>query len=245
MKKVLASIGIGNATVDTVLASSTVQPGQSVDAEIHIEGGSAEQSVDAVELDVETQCATDDGYTEVSVGRLRLSDDFTVEPGESDVRTATIDIPYATPVTLGRVQVWVETELDIAMAVDPDDRDHLEVDPTPRMQAVFDAMDDLGFSFRAAECQVDRAGRYASGQSFVQEFEFHAAGGPFGGRVDEVELVFLPAADALTVFVEVDRRAGLLTELADADERTTSVSVDSTDAAVVRDQLRTTIERFA
>ncbi len=245
MKKVLASVGIGNATVDTVLASSTVEPGQSVDAEIHIEGGSAEQTVDAVELEVETRCATDDGYTEVDVGRFRLSDGLTIEPGENDVRTATLDIPYATPVTLGRVEVWVETELDIPMAVDPEDRDHLDVRPTPRMQAVFDAMDELGLSFRSAECQLDRTGRYASGRAFVQEFEFHAADGPFRGRVDEVELVFDPAADALTVFVEVDRRASVLSELADTDERTTSITVDSTDVAAIRDRLETAIERFA
>jgi sporulation-control protein len=244
MKKVLASVGIGNATVDTVLASSTVQPGQSVDAEIHVEGGSAEQTVDAIELDVETRCATEDGSTEVDVGRLRLSDGFTIEPGQSDVRSATIDIPYATPITLGRVEVWVETELDIAMAVDPEDRDHLDVQPTPRMQAVFDAMDELGFSFRSAECQIEHSGRYAAGRAFVQEFEFHAAGGPFRGQVDEVELVFDPAADALTVFVEVDRRAGILSELADADEQTTSISVESTDVATVRDQLEAVVEQF-
>jgi sporulation-control protein len=59
-----------------------------------------------------------------------------------------------------------------------------------------------------------------------------------------VELVFDPATDALTVFVEVDRRAGILSELADADEQTTSISVESTDVATVRDQLEAVVEQF-
>nr|WP_245756815.1 sporulation protein [Halogranum rubrum] len=33
MKRILASVGIGNASVDTVLPSSTVTPGESVDAD--------------------------------------------------------------------------------------------------------------------------------------------------------------------------------------------------------------------
>jgi sporulation-control protein len=47
MKKVLASIGIGAATVDTVLPSQTVTPGETVPADVHITGGDVEQdSVD-------------------------------------------------------------------------------------------------------------------------------------------------------------------------------------------------------
>jgi sporulation-control protein len=245
MKKVLASIGIGNATVDTVLASTTVEPGTSVDAEIHTEGGSAEQTVESIELELETRYATEDGYEEATVDRLRLSDGFTVGPGQSDVRSTTVEIPYQTPVTLGRVDVWIETELDIPMAVDPEDRDQLEVRPTPRMQAVFDAMEELGFSFRSAECEADPYGRYAIGRPFVQEFEFRPSGGSFVGRLDEVELVCHPSAEELTVFVEVDRRGGLLSELADTDERKTSLTVSDADAATVRRRLEDAIERHA
>lgn len=50
MKKILASIGIGSATVDTVLPSTTVTPGETVDAEINISGGSAEQDIRSIDL---------------------------------------------------------------------------------------------------------------------------------------------------------------------------------------------------
>jgi len=138
--------------------------------------------------------------------------------------------------------VWVETELDIYLAVDPEDKDYLEVKPTPRLQAVFDAMDDLGFSLRTAECEADPYGRYASGQRFIQEFEFRANSGPFHGSLDEVELVALPDRESLTVFLEVDRRGGLLSEMAETDERKTSLTIDSTDVGQIREELQTTIE---
>jgi sporulation-control protein len=245
MKRILASVGIGNASVDTVLPSSTVTPGESIDAEIHVTGGSVEQEVRSIDLEVETRYAAEDGYSEMTIDKLRLTDGLTIEPDHDDVIPVTIDIPYTTPVTLGTVDVWVETELEIDMAVDPEDKDYLDVRPTPRMQAVFDAAEELGFTFRSAECEADPYGRYTSGRRFVQEFEFRPQSGPFAGKIDEIELVFVPSADELTVFLEVDRRGGLLSELADTDERKTRFSVRDENPSQVTEKLRQTIEKHA
>lgn len=242
MKKVLASIGIGNATVDTVLPSETVRPGETLDAEVHIAGGDVEQEVGTIRFELETRYLTDDGYQETDIDRFTLTDGLTIEPGQEETRPVTIDIPYSTPITLGQIDVWVETELDIDLAVDPEDKDYLEVKPTPRLQAVFDAMDDLGLSLRTAECEADPYGRYASRQRFIQEFEFRANSGPFHGSLDEIELVALPDRESLTVFLEVDRRGGLLSEMAETDERKTSLTIDSTDVGQIREELQTTIE---
>jgi sporulation-control protein len=48
--------------------------------------------------------------------------------------------------------------------------------------------------------------------------------------------------DALTVYAEVDRRGGLLAEMADADECTTRFTVESADAGTVQTDLRRAIE---
>lgn len=242
MKKVLARIGIGNATVDTVLPSETVRPGETVDAEVRITGGNVEQEIGTIRFELETRYRTDDGYREIDIDRFTLAEGLTIEPGQEETRPVSITIPYATPVTVGGVAVWVETELDIEMAVDPEDKDYLDVRPTPRLQAVFDAMDDLGFSLRSAECEADPYGRYGSGHRFIQEFEFEATGGRFRGAVDEIELVARPGPDELTLFLEVDRRGGLLSELADADERKVSTTIRSTDVSEVRSQVETLIE---
>ena len=245
MKKVLASIGIGSATVDTILPSASVTPGETVDAEVHIRGGDAEQDVGRIRFELETRYATEEGYAEADISRFTLAESLTIRPDQEETRDVEIEIPYRTPVTLGNVDVWVETELDIDWAVDPEDKDYLDVQPTPRLQAVFDAVDELGFSFRTAECEADPYGRYAGGQRFVQEFEFRAQAGPFRGSIDELELIAIPGAEELELFVEVDRRGGLLSELADVDERKARTTIRDADVGAVRDELRALIERHA
>jgi sporulation-control protein len=245
MKKVLASIGIGNATVDTVLPTETVRPGETVDADVHITGGDVEQEIGTVRFEIETRYRTEEGYEEVDIDRFTLAEGLMIDAGEEETRQVSIDIPYATPITTGGIEVWVETELDIDLAVDPEDKDHLDVRPTPRLQTVFDAMDDLGFSLRTAECEADPHGHYTSGRRFVQEFEFRANAGKFRDDIDEVELVARPGPDELTLFPEIDRRAGLLREMADIDERRSRLTVESTDVATIRDDLADLIRKHS
>lgn len=245
MKKILASVGIGAATVDTVLPSTTVTPGETVEAEININGGTTEQEINAIDLELRTRYQTDEGYTEGMVDRLRLSDGLTIEPGQDERRTTPIEIPYHTPVTMGRVDVWIETELEIDLAVDPEDTDHLTVQPTPRMEALFDAAEAMGFILRSSECHADPFGRYTSTRSFVQEFEFRPQSGPFVGAVDEIELICQPAPDVLTVFVEVDRRGGIFSELTDTDERHAQFTVRDANPERIADQLTELIEQYA
>ncbi|QGA82281.1 sporulation protein [Halomicrobium sp. LC1Hm] len=244
MKNVLASIGIGNASVDTVLPAETVQPGETVDAQVQIVGGNAEQEIGTIRFEIETRYLTDEGYEEVDVDRFTLAEGLTIEPDQEETRNVSIDVPYDTPVTIGNVDVWIETELDIDLAVDPEDTDYLDVRPTDRLQTVFDAMEELGFTLHTAECEADPYGRYTGGR-FVQEFEFRVQSGQFRGDLDEVELVARPGPDELELFVEIDRKGGLLSEMTDTDERTTRVTITSTDRAAVREQLGDAIEQHA
>jgi sporulation-control protein len=242
MKKVLASVGIGNASVDTVLDSDRVQPGTTVGAAVRVDGGSADQEVERIELEVKTRYLTEeDGYQGVTVDRLHLTDGFTIEAGEQAVYETEITVPYQTPLTMGDARVWVDTDLEIAVAVDPEDEDPLQVEPTDRMRAVFDAVEELGFTFSKADCQADPYGRYV-GRHFFQEFEFRPANGRYADRLDEIELVFDPSAAGLTVFLEVDEQGGMLSELSDADERTVQFTLTDADAATARRELEDAIE---
>ncbi|WP_148415426.1 sporulation protein [Haloferax sp. KTX1] len=245
MKKVLARIGIGNATVDTVLPSDTVRPGETVDAEVRIEGGSTEQEIGEIRFELETRYRTEEGYREIDIAQYTLAESLTVHPDEQEVRNVSLDIPHGAPVTLGNVDVWVETELDIELAVDPEDKDYLNVQPTPRLQSVFDALDDLGFSLHSAECEAAPHGVFASTRRFVQEFEFRPTSGPFAGELDELEVVPRPGEDALELYLEVDRRGGVLSELGDFDERAVQTTVRTIDASEVRDELASLIRANA
>ena len=245
MRKILASVGIGNASVDTVLDATTVHPGETVGARIEVTGGDAEQEVGAVRLELETRYLTEDGYRDADVRTYTLSDGFTVEPGAERTVETELEIPYETPLTLGGTDVWVETELDVSMAVDPEDRDPLTVNPTPRMATAFDAMESLGFTLREVEVAADPHGRYFSGPRFVQEFEYRAVDGPFVGRVDEVELVPRDGPEELDLFVEVDRRGGLLSEVSGTDESHARLTLTPTDTREVEREIREAVERFA
>ena len=54
-KKILASIGVGAAKVDTVLQTEHLHPGQRFSAEIIITGGDVEQEISGLELSLMTK----------------------------------------------------------------------------------------------------------------------------------------------------------------------------------------------
>lgn len=226
MKDVLSRIGIGSATVDTMLPTTTVRAGDSVDAEVHVEGGSTAQDIDAVYFALETEYRSDEGYKDAIVDKWQLTDPFTIEAGEKRRFETTIDIPRHTPVTTRSTAVEIETGLDISMAVDPGDEDHIEVEPTHRTQAVFDALESLGFTLHASACEATAGSLFSTSANFVQEFEFRPQRGEFSGAVDEVEIVPVFEADRLKTYVEVDRRGSLLSEMTDTDERHTTLTIE-------------------
>ncbi|WP_336339314.1 sporulation protein [Haloarcula brevis] len=241
MKGVLSRIGIGSATVDTILPTDTVRAGDSVRAEVHVEGGTTDQEVDAVYFALETEYKSDEGSKDAIIDQWQLTEPFTIEAGEERRFETTIDVPRETPVTTRSTAVEIETGLDISMAVDPGDADYVEVEPTRRTQAVFDALASLGFSLHASSCAATAGSLFTTSTTFVQEFEFRPENGEFAGEVDEVEVVPVFGDDGLAVYVEVDRSAGLLSEVTDADERHTKLTVDAADPEAVEPRLAAAI----
>lgn len=46
-------------------------------------------------------------------------------------------LPVHTPPTIGKTKVWIQTGLDVPNAVDPKDRDYINVEPHRYMNTVF------------------------------------------------------------------------------------------------------------
>lgn len=242
IKKGLAILGVGSASVDLRLDRSDVEQGGTLDAEVVVEGGWVEQEVEGIKYAVRSEYAveTDEGETHEThtLAEGRLADGFTIGSGEQRTFEATVDIPLETPTSRGSDEVWIDTALDIEWANDPEDSDRLRVEPGPRLAASLEAIDALGFTLDSVE--NDNAGG-----TLVEEFEFRARSGPFAGDLDEIEVVPRYRDDRLDLALEVDRDGGLFSEVAGTDESHTRVAVTEPDPDAVADDLRATVEEFA
>ncbi|ELZ10562.1 SpoOM family protein [Natrinema thermotolerans DSM 11552] len=240
MKRVLSRLGIGSATVETVLPP-TLTAGESVDARVDVTGGNDSQDVESIYVALVTRYETDESHGTAKLETDALSNSFTIDPDEERSFTVTIDIPYHTPVTSDRTDVWLDTGLDIDWAVDPDDRDPIEIEPDPLRETLFDALESLGFARKTATCEATES--LFADHRFVQELEFVPRSGPFVDDLDELEVVTLPEGDGFDLLLEIDRRGGLLAEQFDADERHERLSLRPGDESDLERRLRTAIER--
>lgn len=209
-KSILRSIGIGGASVDTVIANAEVEAGGELAGEIRITGGGDEQEIRGVVLSVVTRAMVetrgdDKVYAEIPLGET------TLHPGRVGANAKAnlpfrIRLPASAPITLGSTRTHLKTRLDVPGAVDPRDSDEILVRPTAAMHAVFDGLDRAGF--RLAETEVEYNSRRST--PFVQEFDFRPRSrGDWG--IEEVEISFQLIPGGVEVLLTVDNRGGFFT----------------------------------
>ncbi|CAH0524254.1 sporulation protein [Vibrio hippocampi] len=230
-KKTLASFGIGSARVDSVIHQEFVYPGDQLKVTIHVYGGNTSQEVDNINVSLccryiaevarnqNEHNDNDPGVTKKRVAKTHqlqswsLPYAFTIEPGQTRDFEATLEVPWNTPVTIGDSKVWLETGLDIALAVDPSDKDILTVRPDPLLDGIFSSLEAQGLRIRQVECEAAKGFE----MPFVQEFEFVPTTGPYHGRWRELEMVAYRTPEQLQLWFEVDRNkqgvTGMLSSL--------------------------------
>ncbi len=224
--KILSSIGIGSAKVDTKLANSKVRVGEELVGEVHIQGGNVEQSINQIYMNLFTEYEKEvndskSRYKEVLVSH-RLANQLVIKPGEKIVIPFQFVIPYHTPLSVGTQKVYVSTGLDIEMAIDPSDLDPVTVLPGPIVSALFEELEEMGFrqTHRSGICEYKKQFRHVA--PFVQEFEFKPSG-LFRGELDEIELMFRADEEHVQVYMQVDKKArglmGMFEEALDLDEQ--------------------------
>lgn len=249
-KKMLSSVGIGSAKVDTVLTSDQFVPGAIMGAEVHITAGNVAQDVDGIYFAIKcTYLVEQDDQVvehEALLADYKLAERLHLEPGQKEVIPLELDLPFETPLSLGNSKVWVQTGLDIKNAVDPSDRDYIDVVPDAMMDAVFTAINDLGLRFHEAECEAVK--NPLTRLPFVQEVEFKAFKGPFRGRLDELEMVCLHRGDYLELILEIDRRArgfsGFFSEMLDSDETRIRLEIATDDVEAIKSELYDIISSY-
>ncbi|ATJ82525.1 sporulation protein [Halomonas beimenensis] len=226
--KLMAAVGIGSARVDTLLESDAAEAGGLLKGEVLIKGGEVSQDLDALVLDLASEAIKEVDDKRVRIGHpwasVEVCGAMSIGPGDTRRVPFEVTLPLLSPLSVGRShpKTWVATRADIAMALDPRDKDPLRILPGPVHRAAFEAMERLGFVMTGAPLELSRRNP-ATG--CLQEFEFKPAPGSRFGHLDEAEIAFLPSSRGagLDLLVQRDTRAtglgSLLSEMAGTDER--------------------------
>ncbi|MGI2326859.1 sporulation protein [Planococcus sp. YIM B11945] len=230
--KVKASAGIGNAKVDTIVNGASVKQGGQVAGEVRILGGAVEQQINAIYLAVETSVLIehdDRKYRQdMEIQRHKVSEGFVIGAKEEKVIPFSFALSYETPMTVGKTEVWLNTVLDVPFAVDPKDRDYLQVGGTDAAETLLAAVQQLGFTTKAVTNLKSRQTK----SGVVQEFEFYP-GSDFRRHFSELELLLLSDATGTSVYIEMDHKAkglgGLLAQALDMDESRLSIRFSRND----------------
>ena len=160
--KLKASLGIGAAKVDTVLESISVFQGETLKGVVHIQGGDVEQQIDAINLKLctEVKVESDNGssYQNFTIGSLQAVQPFTIQPQEHKQVPFELKLDDETPITAlnamkNQCHVWIETTLDIDFAIDPKDRDFVEVKALPVASKVISAIEQAGFGMDKSDVE--------------------------------------------------------------------------------------------
>ncbi|PFG12397.1 sporulation protein [Bacillus sp. es.036] len=251
MKKMMARVGVGSSEVDTILNRNVLVPGETVDGVIKIRAGSVEQTIEKIDLSLHTtyvQKKDDSKVTKsVQIAQHTVANQFTLQPNDKREFPFAFILPLDAPISKGKSNVWLQTGLDIKNAVDPQDKDMIQVAPHPYINAFLQAVDGLGFKLR----EVENEEAHGFGRlPFIQEFEFHATHGAFRSRLDELEAVFQPVSkDNIRVILEIDRKArgfsGFLSEMLETDESKVQFMLTTDDVNEIQRQLTDVLNQYA
>ncbi|MFJ4773317.1 sporulation protein [Streptomyces uncialis] len=222
-KKLLASLGAGGASVETVLTEINVVPGGVVQGEVRIQGGSVNQQIEALSVGLQARVeveGNDQEYKQdVSFTKQRLGGAFELQAGAVHAVQFGLEIPWETPIThfggqhLRGMNIGVTTELEIARAVDSGDLDPVHVHPLPAQQAILDAFAQLGFRFKSADMERGHIRGTRQKLPFYQEIEFLPPQQYHG--LNQVELSFVADDREMDVILEMDKKPGLFGEGSD------------------------------
>jgi sporulation-control protein len=214
-KKILATVGIGAAKVDTILQTEHLQPGQKFSAEILIQGGDVEQEISGLDLALMTKVKVEgeegDYFTNHVIESWHIVDHCTVAAGELKSIPFEARLHSETPITelnqgLNQTQVWLATGLNIDMALDPTDKDPIYVYPNDAVRTFMQAMDRCGFNLVKSDVEKGflQASTFQSTSGCYQELEYKPNSSSLFG-LKEVELSFVPEAHKTHVLIELDR----------------------------------------
>ncbi|MFN5325497.1 MAG: sporulation protein [Bacteroidota bacterium] len=212
-KKMMASVGVGSAKVDTVLNAMITRPGGKIAGTVHVKGGSVEQDIEDIDVslmvDVKREANDKTYYEPMYIAKHRVTGRFKIMPNEHKQFPFEFQVPLEVPITvlgpykLGNIKLYVKTDLDIDNALDKADRDLIEVEPLPNMVNFLNAVISLGFGFQKADVEYGRIP--GSSYNFFEEIEFVGHRSQFP-RIRELEVTFIAKPEGVLAVLEMDKR---------------------------------------
>ncbi|WP_246058425.1 sporulation protein [Litorilituus lipolyticus] len=218
LKKLLASVGIGKATVDTLLLTDELIAGQTFDIEVIIKGGDVSQHLNGIELAIMAQAKAESevGDEEVTYNKNVVLQHWLqelnveVQPQETITRHFSLDLHSEVPASSFHGQqiakVWLQTGLDIKNGIDGSDNDPLTIHPSPTQLAVLEVIEQSGYSLFKIDLEVGgvRGENFSSHLPCYQEYEFkQQSRSLFGAK--EIEVTFVDNGHETGVLIEIDR----------------------------------------
>ncbi len=202
--------------VETVVHQPNVHPGTAITGQVLVTGGGKERVVERVAVAlvsrVEVEGRDREFATTIAFAQQPVWGSFALAPGTRYALDFSIDTPWEAPITvlggapLRGMFVGVQTEVEVARAVDKGDLDQVHVHPLPAQAGILDALLQLGFRLRGADLEMGRI--TGSTMPFYQEIEFLPSPA-FGPHMSELEVTFLAGPATMDVVLEADNRGGL------------------------------------
>ena len=191
INKIMANVGIGSASVDTIIENPRVCAGDKIKGYININGGTTPQKIDDIYLYVMTKLEKESNniklVTNDKIQQIVIPVSKTIAVGEN------LRIPFdfilhnQTPITTIKTPVWIHTGLDIKSAVDPKDNDSLQICANPYFQIILDAIERLELVIYKVTNVEDF---YYSNMPFLQEIEFRPTGS-LKYEIDNLKLMYI------------------------------------------------------
>ncbi|WP_370248855.1 sporulation protein [Nocardioides sp.] len=245
----LSRFGVGGPTVDLVLDTPQTTPGALLTGTLNMTGGKDAAEIEQVKVMLESVVEVERGDEEwretVTFATQPVSGPMTLQANQPFQARVSLQVPWEAPITtvggwqLKGMQVSVRTQVDIKGAVDPKDRDPVQITPLPVQQAILDGLASRGWRFKGADLEKGRLP--GSTLPFYQELEFVPSG--YGGRIRELEVTFLADPQQVQVVLEADRRGGFLSAGGDALARF-GVPHHAIDAHMIGNALQEQISRL-
>ncbi|TXC92870.1 sporulation protein [Metabacillus litoralis] len=213
--KIIASVGVGSAKVDTKISKSYYTQGEILEGVIEIIGGVTEQKIQSIQLNLMTLYGYEDSdrLSSAVVSTHIVNNPFTINSGERKEIPFSFRIPLDTPITMRDPEtnqnvppVWIDTDVNIQNAVDPSDKDYLSIEPTEVHEDIVDAIKIIGFKFRQMESQKVPFGINVK-RAFVQQYEFVPSFGKYLNKLDELEVYIIQDDEETTIYFEVDKKS--------------------------------------